>query len=60
MAAGTGAMFRARTELDAQLLLQELTARHGNRRPHTRGDLRRLAPFAGVVLSAWGLASLLD
>lgn len=60
MAAGTGAMFRARTELDAQLLLQEMAARHGGRRPHVRGELLRLAPFAGVVLGAWGLTSLLD
>lgn len=53
-------MFRARTELDAQLLLQEMAARHGGRRPHARGELLRLAPFAGIVLGAWGLASLLD
>lgn len=60
MAAGTGAMFRARTELDAQLLLQELAARRGDPRPHVRHGLRRLAPFAGLVLATWGVTSLLD
>lgn len=59
MAAGTGAMFRARTELDAQLFLQEYAARHGDRQPHSRRELVWLAPVGGLVLAAWGVTSLL-
>lgn len=61
MAAGTGAMFRARTELDAQLFLQEFDLRHRGRPPHSRQELLRLAPWAGTALAAtWAVASLLD
>lgn len=61
MAAGTGAMFRARTELDAQLFLQEFDLRHGRRPLHSRQDLLRLAPWAGAALAAaWAVASLVD
>lgn len=61
MAAGTGAMFRARTDFDAQLLLQEHALRHTGRRTHPRHELSRMAGVgAGVLAAAWGLASLVD
>lgn len=61
MAAGTGAMFRARTDFDAQLLLREHALRHRGRRPHTRQALTRVGlTGAPALAAAWSLAALLD
>lgn len=55
---GNGAMFRARTEKDAELHAKDI-ATHGGRPRRSRRELAVVAVLFALIMLGWGLSELL-